>query len=252
VNNDELLKALADVAREENGARDSQRAALAERSSADREALEANRPLDADARARIVDRILASQRSQPGAGEVIVLSPPKRRMGLAMAAFAVAAALVLWYSLSTRPGSPEIASIPPYGIAISGEIQGSRSEPGVPAETPRFGPGSRPVITLRPATPTTGPIAVRGFLIGEDQIREWNVNAEISENGSFRITGDMGALFQGVPAGRWKLVFAVGRAETLPTDIRAMADAMANDPHERRWQLLAQEVILVENPPSGP
>src|SRR5262245_49060128 len=94
--------------------------------------LDAQTPLDAEARDRIRARVM-KEIGPPPAGQVIPF-PLRRRLGTAAAVVAAMAAVVLLFVWpGSRPGMPA------YEATFSGESMVRGSEPSGP---PRVGPGS--------------------------------------------------------------------------------------------------------------
>ncbi|WP_438037595.1 hypothetical protein [Sorangium sp. So ce128] len=285
MNGDDLLKALARAAREHDRASDprwsaralgtleaGERDALeaeAQRSPEDREAWEASRPLDGEARARIADRILAGLQASAGergaetggAAAAAGPSPPGQRAAaarggqvlplprkpgrapwrIAATALAAAAAAVLVVRLSLEgdrhhprgllddPGAVAMLPVPAYAMTLAGGEVRERSASSGADATARLGPGSRLEITLRPATRVDGPVAVRAFLIQGETARPWDVHADLSEQGAARIEGDTETLFPGVPEGEWEIAIAIGRPAALPDSAAGLAHARPSE-----------------------
>jgi hypothetical protein len=261
MNSDDLLGALGRVAREEAEAEDPrwERLARGELTAAEEAELrkqaetdpeiamryEAYRPLDREARERIVARL-----SGAGGGGRVVPIRAWRRIAAVALPLAAAAAVVIWVERrGTEP--PTLASndvVPAYSLAATGGDRPARS-----GDTPAAGGPldlhreSRLEIVLRPATAAPDGVAVRTFLVKDGAARPWSPAVQRSGDGALRVAGAAGALL-GVPAGTWDLAFAVGREATLPSDPGAVAAAVANPGAPRAWQLLVQRVHLVDEP----
>jgi hypothetical protein len=159
--------------------------------------------------------------------------PLGRRRGpwLALASTAVAmAAAVALLVLRAPPGD----GLPPYALTFTGGEALQRGEPA--AELPRIQRGSRFVMTLRPATPTAGPLEGRAFLVQGGQQTPLEVSARVSPDGAVRLTGTVGA-FPG--AGDAEIVAVVGHPAAL------VGDPLAEGAGRR---VLRQPVRLVEGP----
>lgn len=258
---DPVLKALADAARvddpladprwerlAERTLSDDDEAALAElagRSERHREAFEAFRPLPADARGRIAEKLLegmkARPRRDPASAPAVVALPARRRWAWVLAA-AAALGAASWLTVVPRG---EEGALPAYAMTVSGGEPGVRSL--APATQPlRLGAGSRLEIHLRPATTARGGIAVRAFLVRDGAARAWDVPTTVADSGAARIQGSREALFAGVPAGPWEIVIAVGRAAALPSaDDVVAAGAHPGSPG---YRLLRHEIVLLDGP----
>jgi hypothetical protein len=268
VTDDELFSALAEANRERDPLADprwdalargalspADRAALealAGSSGAGRAAMEAFAPLDERERTQLVAKILAARGASPGepaqapappqAVARVIPFPARRRALLFSAATlaAVAASAALFFR------SPGGSAIPTYQASIAGE-QAQRSPFGDPDAARRLGPGSAIDLVLRPATPVSGPLAARGFVLQGGRVRAWDAPVVISEEGAVRIAGSYDALLGGIPSGPCELVFAVGRPGELPSSPEAIGAAL-RDPAPRGFQLLRVPVVLVERP----
>jgi hypothetical protein len=247
IHDDELLEALAEVARGERAVEleDARWDALAadELSAEDRAALEtwgdedelaalafeAFRPVDEGRKAAFVDAMLAElgstatdatpdvQSAQPEpvrtTGAKII---PFRRSflgrGLLIGApLALAAALAVFL---LRPGAA--VPVPGYSLEVTGGLHTVRGDE-VPKGPPTVGPGVRLELVLSPDTRVTGPVAARGFLVRDGEARPWALTPEITEAGAIRLAGDAAALgLTDVPAGHWTAIIAVGRPDALP------------------------------------
>lgn len=245
---DDLVKALAEVARKEPQ-EDRRLDAFTQGGGeipdgVDEDVLDAFRPLDDAARDRIAAAIAKSVSAEPEAvpadgaedphvaleakeepvsnvADIAVARAKKngelapKRSGFArvvsIVAVAVAAA-ALWMIIPSQ----KLASVPEYTVDVRG---GERVERGATSavEVPRIGPGSRLEVTLRPATSVAGEIAVRAFLLANGTARAWEPKIEIAEGGGVHVAGTRETLFEGVAPGTYEMVFAVGRKEALPS-----------------------------------
>ncbi|HVK70865.1 MAG TPA: hypothetical protein VM694_40700 [Polyangium sp.] len=280
---DELLKAVAQAARDDELEDDPRWSALVEgklperdraaleelaRSTPrDEEAWHMLQPLDEQARARFTDGILAQMQGEkaaaeespspappPREGAQVLPLPKKRAWRPALAvALAAAAAVALFVGLRGSPstdGNGPIAllssqdPVPAYEFTLLGGERSTRTEPTEPSLTVRLGSGSSLEILLRPATSDRKPIAAGGFLIQDGRARVWEVQPEISLDGAIRITGDRQTLFPNVPAGSYEIVIAVGRPGALP-DADAVARGAAGE-RDARVRLFRQSIVLVD------
>ncbi len=241
MNDDQLLKALAQVAREDqkaDAARLDERwdrlsagtlepeeeaalRALAETSDEARQAYEAFRPLDADFRARMVqalaDRIdeapagaMATPAAEPEPAWARLLDRLQDRWrGASVFAAAVAAAgLAVWMIPGSREGLPPL---PDYVLGLEGGLEALRSEPTAGGEDRLFVPGNRFELLLRPATAESGPLAVRFFLAAAGEPpHPLELPVEVSAGGAVRVAGEIGGEIA-IEPGDWVLWAVVGR-----------------------------------------
>jgi hypothetical protein len=234
---DEHMKAVARAAQEEQD-----------------EAVRMLAPLDAKARARISDRILAQMQQEKAAeasgegAKVIPLSTKRQRWAPVLAALAVAAALALLIGRRSAPIEvalgPSSAPLPGYSMELAeGERRVRGDEPLAKEAFITLGSGSSFEVLLRPSAPDGKPIAVRSFLIQDGHARLWQVEPDISSDGAVRIQGKRDTLFTNVPAGPWEIVIAVARPGDLPD-----ADAVAHDAVRmgERVRLFRARVLLVD------
>jgi hypothetical protein len=129
----------------------------------------------------------------------------------------------------------EPPTVPPYTLAGA-------------ADGVLLAPGARFEVDLRPTAPVTGAVAARAFLVRGGEVRPWDPPFSVSTDGSVRISGTVGALFAGVPAGEWEIAVAVGRPEVLPTAPRDVLRARAEDGRHPEaaaaWHLVRERVRL--------
>lgn len=233
---DDLLRALGNAARDEDWVEDPRLDALSagELSEAEGQALrarddpmadpafEAFRPIDEAGKQRFVDAIVSQQ--QQGAGAK-VLPFPKKRAWLASAGVVGALAAAAAFALVVSTGGPE--PLPDYELDVLGGESGVRSKPteGVP----RLVEGSRLELRLRPATRTTGPLEVRGALARGDTVHPWSPPVHQDPDGAARIAGTREELFPDIPDGTWTIVVAIGRPDELPIDPRTLIEWEAGD-----------------------
>jgi hypothetical protein len=94
-----------------------------------------------------------------------------------------------------------------------------------------------------------GAVGARAFLVRGAEVRPWDPPLSVDRDGSVHIEGPVEALFGGVPAGRWEIVLAVGRPETLPraaTDvlrIEGVGEPDASSGHAA-WQVVREPIVL--------
>lgn len=256
MNSDDLLNELAKRKREEDSSADNPRwekLARGDLSPAEEAELrtlaaknpevallyEAYRPLSAEAKEKIVARI-----ANPAGAKLIPLRP-WRRIAVIALPLAAAAAFVVWTS---RPASTPVASldvrVPTYALEVSGGDWAQRSTQAAtgPITLQR---DSRLELVLRPATPSSTPVTVRGFLVQGNDVRTWAPSMQRSADGPVRVVGTADTLGLGV--GTWDVVFAIGSAEAVPTNPHVVATALGSPSNGRSWQLLRTRVTVNAN-----
>lgn len=261
MNDDPLMRRLAQVQREELDAEqaslderwdrlsagelspedEAELRALAETSEDARQAYEAFRPLGPEFQARVVGA-LQEQRVAPELEEgprpparVLPFRKLATRLGGSLAAAAaVAAALVL---LLRVPGSQP--PMPGYELEVTGGAQEMRGDqPDRLADSPSqtFSPGSQIELVARPQTAVTGPVAARCFLERDGALQPWEVSGEITGDGVVRIAGTVGREIT-IPPGEWTLWIVVGRPGTLPDAAALSAHPSGPPPGNSDWIL---------------
>jgi hypothetical protein len=269
MSSDELLRKLAQVAREESRRVEEEdaswqklaRGELGERERAELESLllsdaeaarkwEAYRPLDDAAKDRIAHRLgplasagktLAKSRAPGSRTRARWLVPSV--VGVTLAA-AAAAVLVLQRSRPNRLLVAENA-LPAYSLAVTGGDQPTRSASASASPEITVRVDSRLEILLRPATGVNGNVSVAGFIGQGGAWRPWNPPVQISTEGSARVAGTAGELM-GVAPGTWDIALAVGRPGTLPSE--ADVEAELSHPARHDWQLFSSRVRLTGRP----
>jgi hypothetical protein len=261
---DPLLKALTEAARADDpltdprweglahGTLSSEDAAalaeLAARSDTHRQAFEAFRPLGADARGRIAAKLLEGIQARPRPAEgrpepaAVVVPFPRRQRWLWVVAAAAVLGGAVWLA---PPGAPGGGALPAYAMTVTSGDRDVRALTPT-TEPPRLGAGGRLEIGLRPATRARSPVAVVAFLVHDGRAQAWEVPAVIAETGAVRVEGTREALFAGVPAGQWEMVFAVGPPGALPS-----ADEVASGREHASYRLLRQPILLLPAGGSG-
>ena len=251
---DRLLQAFGRLAREEEQQHDerwdafsagalspeeeAELAARAEESAEAAAAYEAFRPLGADFRARLVDRLGEQLRSPPpveslaeGAGSrprrrILPFARPRRglQMWWLIPAAAAAAALIL----VLRP-APDLPPLPPYDLTLGGEVRQLRSPAAPGGEAVRiYAAGNRFRLLLTPSTTARGPVAVRVFWTRPGELAVLEAPpAEVSAAGAVQLEGEVGREIR-LPAGESSLLIVVGRPESLPDgeELRARLGAV--------------------------
>jgi hypothetical protein len=252
---DDLLQALSEVAREENTAspREEKLAALSlgtldpsELEELEREAendeelareLAAHRPLGISERGQIADRVLSL--AQPKSAPRVIPGPARwftpTRVGMALAGFAAAAAIVLVMNSAPEP-------LPGYELALSGGVQELRGA-NDPAGAIVLAPSSKLSIVLRPGTRVEGAVVAHAFELVDGAPRSIAVEAQVSSEGAVRIEAAPAALF-GEGRGQRRLLLVVGRAKTVDSKERA-AELAGRGPHQGPgYQVLAVDVTV--------
>lgn len=282
MNNEDLLKALGELAQSERdddpydarwdaltagtldeGESSTLRAlATSSDSGVHPQACDFFQPLDDEARGRMADRLLESRskivalpvapRAEPsgsveepaGGRRVIPFTIPRRRWFLAAIAAIAAAGLTLLLVPST-PSTP----MPGYQLSINGERTERRGDPAsavrsidASTEIARFRPDARFELLLRPSEPPAGPVAIRGVVLNDQEVRSWNPPTEISPTGSVRIAGPVKGILP-IPPGQWTLAIAVGHPDTLPTRPEAWWTRSAHAP-DAAWRLVRARIDL--------
>jgi hypothetical protein len=248
MNDDELLKALAAAAQAER-ARDPRYDALADddlseedraalAALGDDEAMTAFAPLDEAARERFAAAALTAMGASAAAPEPegAKILPFRKTWAGRVLTFAVplAAAAALAFVL-LRPG-PEGPGLPDYRLDATAGERTLRSAEPAPADVPRYGPGSRIELVLRPSTAAQGPVTVRGFLNRGGELQPWAVTPEVSPEGAIRIAGPVEELLPDV-TGEVELLLAVGRPEALPD----AGEVLTATP--KGWRLLRYRLV---------
>lgn len=106
-------------------------------------------------------------------------------------------------------------------------------------------------LEARPASPVTGAIGARAFLLRGSaagrEVRPWDPPFLVARDGSVRISGNVDSLFAAVPAGSWELAVAIGRPETLPTAPNDILRAEGSEGSgTAAWRLVRERVRLVQ------
>lgn len=204
------------------------------------------RPLDKSERSALADDVFAaldaaesikSQEENPvvkepaqAPGRVISINhakPQKSRFRANTVLALLAAALGAVALFATiRKNTPE--PIAAYSLAIEGGNQAQRGDPPKPDAILKLDPASRLSLALRPQTPVSGAIAVRGFLVRDGVVQHWDAPVLLGAGGVVRIEGTAGALFGELTEGNWDVVVIIGRPEALPSDEELQKAAAAS------------------------
>ena len=257
---EDLLRRLAQVAREDRQAEDAELdgrwdalsagalpgaeaeelRAEARESPPSAVAYEAFRPLGADFHARVAE---AARFQLRPAAKAVPASPAvaargrRPRWWLPGSALAAAATLLLVF----WPANP-LPPLPAYELHLAGYDHSLRS----PEEEPVlrvFTPGNRLELVLRPSHPVEGPVAALLFVSGDAGPRPLAIPApEISIEGSVRVVGEVGSEVR-LPAGDGFLLVVVGRPGELPSGDELRSRLGADD-HLRTETWTAWKVLL--------
>ncbi len=228
---DNLLKALAATAREEEAAdrlaKDWDRYSAGELSEAEvaelaakpgqpEGAAEAFRPLGEDFRAALVkqaqDNLAAEQTAPSAPANNTFAFPTKPRR--VFAPLALAATVVMGVALSLRmlPAPAEVQPLPGYSASLQGGSE-FRSEPQA-VDTPVFQPGDRLELRLIPDTAVDGEVAGLAIAPASGNRRLFSdVQVDIAPTGAARVVGIVGS-----DAGEYRLIVAIGRDDALPAE----------------------------------
>jgi hypothetical protein len=154
---------------------------------------------------------------------------------------ALAAVLVLFGGSGLQSGS--YGPLPGYALSVEGD-KASRSQPIRPDDIVHLGVGSRAEITMRPTARAEGPVTVRCFLAQDGRVRDWDAPVEVAKTGAVHLEGERARLFPGVPAGRWEMIFVVGRPGALPSSPGAVEEALRRGGGTDAFRMLRGVVIL--------
>ncbi len=154
------------------------------------------------------DTTLARKGAAPSAKGVRSLFRPSVMGGVAFT-LAAAAAVAL---LVKRP-----SNLPVFEMTIEGGTSDSRSDPGDKGGVVKVAPGNRLVISLRPEGAAGRQLDARGYLYGPGEPTPWPGAIAVADTGAVRMKAAAHEVFEGAPAGRYKLCVSVGDAGSLPT-----------------------------------
>jgi hypothetical protein len=163
------------------------------------------RPVDAEARAKIVRSIARSY------------GPARARSRRALFARGaiVASGLALAAAVAVVVRPSRSGELPAYELIASGGARDVRGAVTATAGGPlRLRDADRFEVVLRPATDAPGPLAARAFLVRGASIIPFAGAVDVAANGAIRFAGSARD-FPGVTAGAAELVIAVGRADAI-------------------------------------
>jgi hypothetical protein len=271
LNEDELLRAVAQIARSEradelSGLEERWRALcagelpeeeerrlheLAASSPEHARALEAYAPLEERFRDDMVRLLLPADHAETRRNDPAGArsrwswwSFPKLRAVVLLPAAAVAVlALVL---LLPRGGLPPL---PSYSAELHGGVQQTRAAGVAEPEMPRLVDGSILTLVLRPSTAVEGRLAVRCLLVHGDEVLERRLPLEIAETGAVRVEAELGRDLVLEP-GPWQLVAVVSRPGATPGAGELEALALADEPGRgESWAATRVSFIVASEPP---
>jgi hypothetical protein len=104
--------------------------------------------------------------------------------------------------------------------------------------------GHRFRMDFEPRGQVTGAVGAHAFLVRGDEVRTWEPTFDVDRDGSVHVNGLVDKLFDGVPAGRWEVVVAVGRPETLPTAPRDVLLKWDAGDADAPWHLVRETIVL--------
>lgn len=78
-------------------------------------------------------------------------------------------------------------------------------------------PGMSFEMVARPASPPTGNVGAKGFLLRVGHNHLWNAPYTTDVDGTVHIGGPVDEVFKGIAPGAWDVAIAVGRPEMLPS-----------------------------------
>lgn len=221
----------------------------AERSTELAVAVEAYRPLNADFKAGMTDRILGQLRAEAQAPrQGLAESTPEGSKGwlerlwswpsrwfLLPAVAAVAAVLLVLNLPRSHSG------LPLYSIELSGGLRTERNGTTAREDLPVLGPGGRLDVVLRPAAAVRGVVDARVFAASGGQWVPLEIPAEVAPTGAVRLLVS-GRDLDFAPSGTLELRIAVGRPDSLPDTSEIARGSAAG----ARWQLLTASIIIAE------
>jgi hypothetical protein len=201
---DDLLKALAKVAREE-------------RAAADAEAEDVP-VFDEVARARMVKGALdelGPKRAERAPEKTATRSPFGARTIAMVSAIAIAAAILLFFGLRKD-------TLPPYALSVQGGTSEWRGEDAAPRDRIVVRGDGAIEVLVRPDTPVSRAIQARAFATREGI--EKSLPVVISAQGVVRIAGRADELLgaaRGPTPEEWKVVVVVGEVGEVPASLAA-------------------------------
>jgi hypothetical protein len=268
---DQLLKDLGDLARQEDeaertrlderwdrlaagtlsAAEEAELEALAARSEDAREALEAFRPLGAGFQARAVAAATAEltggsapePAERGGAARLLPFHRAAKRLPVWFGA-AAAAAAALFFVLR-NPAVP----LPLYTASLTGGAQSQRGEPAPSSGPPVFLPGSLLTLTASPQSPVAGAVEARGFLsrlLGAADLRPLEPQPRFEiRNGTVRLRATLGRELR-IPPGAWRIWIVVGRPGKMPSSDDLAGKLPAGENRQGAWQAVSADLLVAD------
>jgi hypothetical protein len=196
------------------------------------EASSGSTPLDAALR----DRIVADALRALGPPVVVAPRRPWRRLAVAAAPLAMAAAVLLYL------GAARTSPLPGYDAEWSAGALEQRSFDSVTPDVLALSPAGRFELVLRPRS-AAGAVEVRAFLVQNGAAAPWAPPIDVSADGAVHVTGRVGSLFAG-RAGNLLVAVAVGNRGAVPSDPSIIArHAIDGGGGEHgRWELFTHRV----------
>lgn len=191
------------------------------------------------------DRLVEDVMAQLARPRPSVQSKPTKRvaashrallgLGALAACASVASAVYLRDATHTR-------ELPAYASSATGGVQKLRSSqlPAADEAPLRLGAAGQLEWLIRPERPVAGAIGVRTWYRQRSRFEPLPVAAEVSEQGSVRITGSVADWH--LPQGEVVLVTAVGRQAELPRSSAELSQLMTAGTNQVRIVTLALEI----------
>ena len=163
------------------------------------------------------------------ASNVVSIDERRGRRRALVAAIGVAAALAAGVALRLGMDPSGEAALPTYALAVSGGERDVRAD----SSKVVLSPGSRVVLTLRPATAADGSVSARGFLVQPPHEIELPGVVVTSADGAVRLTAQVPER-AALAGGAAEIVVVIGRPDLLgggPTSV----DALSKHGGSVRW-----------------
>ena len=174
-------------------------------------------------------RVDAAKGVAERASNVVSIDERRGRRRALVAAIGVAAALAAGVALRLGMDPSGEAALPTYALAVSGGERDVRAD----SSKVVLSPGSRVVLTLRPATAADGSVSARGFLVQPPHEIELPGVVVTSADGAVRLTAQVPER-AALAGGAAEIVVVIGRPDLLgggPTSV----DALSKHGGSVRW-----------------
>lgn len=256
--NDQLLRDLGDLARQEREAEkarlddrwdllaagtltpeeEAELKALAASSPEAREAYEAFHPLGAGFQARVVSAIQAERagdapqvETQETRSRVLPFRRAVRRIEVWVGTAAAVAAGVFFF-LRTPAALPPLPGYELASLAVPSDYRGSGSHTA--------SPGSLVTLTIRPQTAVKGRVEAQGFLsCGGRDLRPWKLKPlNVTEKGVMTLQGTLGKDIQ--PGSSCEIWIVAARRGKAPDDLQAALRARRTG--DADWQAVSTQL----------